>query len=103
MLLENAEKTGDVQYANELKDLVLIPEYGWLDRIGFMLGGMYTFNKVVPQLQDFDFRKDALNLEVPVYFMIGRYDIRSNYWFAEDYFKKLQAPSKKLFISSLFL
>lgn len=142
LLLDNAEKTGDVQYAKELKDLgeppyfgsnpiskymkvfgrvygifeephikserykkerglieqVLIPEYGWLDRVGFVLGGMFTFNKVFPQLQDFDFREDALDLKVPVYFMLGRHDISSNYWLAEDYFKKLQAPSKKLFM-----
>jgi|GEM_PF-73548 len=142
MLLDNAEKTGDVQYAKELKDLgeppylgsnpllkymkvfsrvygifeepyiksdrykkergltnlVLIPEYGWLDRVGFMLGEMYTFNKVIPQLQEFDFRKDALDLKVPVYFMIGRHDVRSNYSLAEDYFKKLQAPSKEIFM-----
>lgn len=142
MLLDNAEKTGDVQYAKELKDLgeppylgsnpllkymkvfsrvygifeepyiksdrykkergltnlVLISEYGWLDRAGFMLGEMYTFNKVIPQLQEFDFRKDALDLKVPVYFMIGRHDVRSNYSLAEDYFKKLQAPSKELFM-----
>ncbi len=142
MLLDNAEKTGDVQYAKELRDLgeppyfgsnpiskymkvlgreygvfeepyiksekykkegglieqTLIPEYGWLDRVGYMLGGMYTFNKVFPQLQDFDFRNDALDLKVPVYFMLGRYDVNSNYWLAEDYFKKLQAPSKELFM-----
>lgn len=142
MLLDNAEKTGDVKYSEELKDLgeppysgsnsilkymkvngrvygifeepyikserfrkergltelVLIPEYGWLDRVGWFLGQMNTFNKVIPQLQEFDFRKDALDLNVPVYFMLGRHDIRSNYWLAEDYFKKLQAPSKKLFM-----
>ncbi len=142
MLLDNAEKTGDVEYAKELKDLgeppysgsnpffkvmkvhgraygifeepyikserfrteggltelVLIPEYGWLDRVGWFLGQMNTFNKVNPQLQEFDFRKDALDLKVPVYFMLGRPDIRSNYWLAEDYFKKLQAPSKELFM-----
>ncbi len=142
MLLDNAEKTGDVKYAKELKDLgeppysgsnpflkymrvnyraygifeephikserfrkergltesVLIPEYGWLDRVGWFLAQMYTFNKVIPQLQDFDFRKDALELKVPVYFMLGRHDVRSNYWLAEDYFNKLQAPNKKLFM-----
>ncbi len=143
MLLDNAEKTGDVQYAKELKDLgeppyfgnnsisaymkvlgreygvfekpeikseeykregdILMlalrqPEYGWLDRVGYMLGAMNTFNAVYPQLQDFDFREDALDLQVPVYFMLGRHDINSNYWLAEDYFERLQAPSKKLFM-----
>ncbi len=76
----------------------LIPEYGWLDRVGFMLGAMNTFNVVFPQLQEFDFRQDALDFKVPVYFMLGRYDVNATYWLAEEYFQMLRAPSKQLTI-----
>jgi pimeloyl-ACP methyl ester carboxylesterase len=86
------------QYKREggLGGQAFIPEYGWLDRLNFMRGAMDTFNIVYPQLQDFDFRKDALRFDVPVYFFLGRHDVNATYWLAEDYFTNLQAPQKRL-------
>ncbi len=43
----------------DLAGQTLIPEYGWLDRVNFMRAAMDTFNVVYPQLQDYDFRRDA--------------------------------------------
>jgi proline iminopeptidase len=40
---------------------------------------MDTFKVVYPQLQDFDFRKDALHFDVPVYFFLGRHDMNVTY------------------------
>ena len=34
------------------------PEYGWMDRIYYLLGLMNTFNVVYPQLQDLDLREN---------------------------------------------
>jgi pimeloyl-ACP methyl ester carboxylesterase len=82
----------------DLMGQAFIPEYGWLDRVGFILGAMNTFNVVYPQLQDFDFRRDALDFQVPVYFILGRHDINATYWLAEEYFQMLRAPSKELYI-----
>ncbi len=82
----------------DLMGQAFIPEYGWLDRVGFMLGAMDTFNAVFPQLQEFDFRTDALDFQVPVYFILGRHDINATYWLAEEYFQMLRAPSKQIYI-----
>jgi pimeloyl-ACP methyl ester carboxylesterase len=83
-------------------DLLLLtlrqPEYGWLDRLNFLRGLMDTFNVVYPQLQDFDFRQDAQTFELPVYIILGRHDVNGTYWVAEDYFNRLQAPHKRLYI-----
>jgi pimeloyl-ACP methyl ester carboxylesterase len=83
-------------------DLLLLmfkqPEYGWLDRLYYILSLKDTFNAVYPQLQDFDFRLDAATLDLPVYMILGRYDINGTYWLAEEYFKTLQAPHKQLYI-----
>ena len=83
-------------------DLLLLmfkqPEYGWLDRLYFLLSLKDTFNAVYPQLQEFDFRLDAANLDLPVYMILGRYDINGTYWLAEEYFNTLQAPHKQLYI-----
>ncbi|MFZ6020388.1 MAG: alpha/beta fold hydrolase [Chloroflexota bacterium] len=73
------------------------PEYGWLDRIYYLLGLMNTFNKVYPQLQEMDFRVDANQLEVPVYLIQGRFDMNNPSPLPEEYFEVLQAPAKKMF------
>lgn len=74
------------------------PEYGWLDRIYYLLGLMNTFNVVYPQLQEMDFRIDATKLDVPVYLILGRNDMNNPSPLPEEYFQVLDAPVKELFI-----
>lgn len=72
------------------------PEYGWLDRVYYLLGLMNTFNVVYPQLQEMDFRQDATRLDLPVYIVLGRHDMNNPSEIPEDYFNRLEAPSKQL-------
>ena len=72
------------------------PEYGWLDRVYYLLGMMNTFNVVYPQLQEMDFRQDAALLELPVYIFLGRHDMNNPSEIPEEYFNRLEAPSKQL-------
>ena len=73
------------------------PEYGWLDRVYYLLGLMNTFNVVYPQLQEMDFRLDATHLDLPVYIILGRNDMNNPYPIPEEYYQRLEAPSKQLF------
>ena len=92
-------KSEDFRRDGDLLRLTLRqPEYGWWDRVNFMRGLMDTFNAVYTQLQDFDFREDALNFDLPVYIILGRHDVNATYWIAEEYFNSLQAPHKQLHI-----
>ena len=52
------------------------PEYGLVDKVNWLRGLMDVFNVVYPQLEDLDFTTQAAELEVPVYFLVGRYDGR---------------------------
>jgi len=72
------------------------PEYGWLDRIYYLLGLMNTFNAVYPQLQEIDFRVDATQLDLPVYILLGRHDMNNPSRIPEEYFSLLESPSKRL-------
>lgn len=72
------------------------PEYGWLDRLYYLLGMMNTFNVVYPQLQEMDFRVDAARLDLPVYIVLGRHDMNNPSPIPEEYFNLLQAPRKQL-------
>ncbi len=94
----------NIQNPEYLKDgdiLLLMlkqPEYGWLDRLYYLLGLMNTFNAVYPQLQEIDFRLDATHLELPVYMFLGRHDMNNPITSPQDYFNKIDAPYKELFI-----
>lgn len=72
------------------------PEYGWLDRVYYLLGLMNTFNMVYPQLQTMDFRADATLFELPVYLVLGRHDMNNPSQLPEAYFNLLDAPRKQL-------
>ena len=74
------------------------PEYGWLDRIYYLLGLMNTFNVVYPQLQETDFRVDVTHLNLPVYIILGRHDMNNPSQIPEEYFKLLETPKKELII-----
>ena len=74
------------------------PEYGWLDRLNYLLGLMTTFNTVYPQLQEIDFREDATHFDLPVYLILGRHDMNNPLQIPEGYFEMIQAPKKELFI-----
>ena len=73
------------------------PEYGWLDRVYYLLGLVNTFNAVYPQLQEMDFRQDATHFDLPVYLILGRHDMNNPYQIPVDYFDLIEAPSKQLY------
>lgn len=72
------------------------PEYGLYDKVNYLRGMLTKFNDVYQQLYTIDLRKQALKLDVPVYFMEGRHDINAPPVLVEEYFKSLIAPHKEL-------
>lgn len=73
------------------------PEYGWMDKIYYLLGMVNTFNIVYPQLQATDFRVDATHYDLPVYMVLGRNDMNNPSEIPEAYFNLIDAPQKQLF------
>ncbi len=72
-------------------------EYGLYDKINWFRGALETIDAVYPQLWNVDFRQQATKLDVPVYFLLGRYDVNAPPVLAEEYFQLLEAPRKELF------
>ena len=90
----------DEEYRRDGDILMLMlkqPEYGWLDRLYYLMGLMNTFNAVYPQLQTMDFRKDATQFDLPVYVILGRHDMNNPPHIPEEYFNLVDAPRKQLF------
>ena len=71
-------------------------EYGLYDKASWFRGALETMDAVYPQLWDVDFRVQATQFEVPVYFLLGRHDVNAPPVLAEDYFELLNAPHKEL-------
>jgi hypothetical protein len=80
---------------NTFRDL-FSSEYGMLDKINFFRGIVNTFNAVYPQLYSIDLRTDYQNIEVPVYFFLGRHDVNAPTSLVEEYFAILNAPTKEI-------
>lgn len=72
------------------------PEYGLYDKVNWFRGALETMNVVYPQLWDVDFREQAKQLDVPVYFLIGRHDVNAPPVLTEEYYELLNTPHKEL-------
>lgn len=80
---------------NTFRD-IFSTEYGVLDKINFFRGVINTFNHVYRQLYEIDLRKDYAELDVPVYFFLGRYDLNAPTSLVEEYVQVLDAPDKEI-------
>ena len=80
---------------NTLADLAS-PEFGLYDKVNWVRGVLDTLGIVYPQLWTVDFRTQAVRLDLPVYFLIGRYDINAPTIFTEQYYALLTAPHKEI-------
>ena len=69
-----------------------VPEYGYIDKINHTRGLIETFNVVYPQLEGLDFKEQAAELQVPVYFFVGRHDVNAMASLVEEYYNALTAP-----------
>ena len=87
---------GEGASADILIDAINEPEYGLLDKVNWLLGLMNTFNTVYPQIADLDLTTQAKELDVPAYFLVGRYDVNAMASLVERYYAVLDAPHKEL-------
>jgi pimeloyl-ACP methyl ester carboxylesterase len=71
-------------------------EYGIIDKINYARGIIDTYNQVYQQLYDIDMREDYTQLDVPVYFFMGRHDVNAPTVFVEEYMDVLDAPEKQI-------
>jgi pimeloyl-ACP methyl ester carboxylesterase len=64
--------------------------------IAFVRGESFSSKVLWPRINAFDASKACPRVEVPVFFLLGRYDRQVSASLAFDYFTRLEAPSKEL-------
>ncbi|NKC01272.1 MAG: alpha/beta fold hydrolase [Pseudomonadales bacterium] len=72
------------------------PEYTLLDILAMVEGMLSVAVQMWPEMVAIDFRKDAINLKVPVYFFTGRHDYNTPFELTEEYYEVLSAPHKEI-------
>ncbi|UMG93285.1 alpha/beta hydrolase [Nocardioides sp. TF02-7] len=77
---------------------LFVEEYTLLEQVHALGAFLDVFATLYPQLQDIDFRVDAVELDVPVYLVQGRHEARGRSELAEEWFGMLQAPHKELIV-----
>lgn len=79
-----------------MADSLLAPEYGVYDKVNVIRGAIYTLDAVYPHLWSIDLRKQALELQVPVYILHGSQEFNAMPALVEEYYQLLAAPHKEL-------
>lgn len=81
--------------ANEMPAILFVPEYDLMDRINAFKGFLDTASVLYPQLQDIDFRRDIMSLDIPYYLVLGEHEARGRAVLANEWFEIVNAPSKE--------
>ena len=75
---------------------LFVPEYTLTEQVRSMAAMMDTFALMYPQVQDVDFRRDAPQLDVPVYLVEAAHEAPGRAVLARQWSTALSAPSKHL-------
>lgn len=81
---------------NRLLDIITAPEYGLIDKVNWVRGLDDVFSYVYPMLGEIDLITNAAKLDVPVYFIEGRWDVNAMTSLVERYYNVLEAPHKEI-------
>jgi pimeloyl-ACP methyl ester carboxylesterase len=76
---------------------IFTSEVSWKEKATFFKGFQFSAKHLWNQFIELNFFEEIPSVEVPVFFVMGRYD-RICHNLVEEYFHKLQAPHKELVI-----
>jgi proline iminopeptidase len=85
----------ELDAAKELPFNLFVPENSLMDKFNGLRSFLDTFSVLYPQLHNLDFRRDVPALKVPVYMVVGAHEARGRAVPANEWFDRLQAPSKE--------
>lgn len=71
-------------------------EYNLMDVIKFLKGSTFSFNTMWQEIMGLNLFELVPRLNMPIYFMLGRYDFTTPYDIAMKYGEKLIAPYKEI-------
>ena len=79
-----------------LRNLVFSREYTMVDRVNFFRGVLQSVGALYPELSRVDLFVQVPEVQIPVYFCLGRHDYEVPSVLSAKYFEALKAPRKQL-------
>ncbi len=76
---------------------VLGSEYTFIEKTNILRGLADMFAIMYPQLQEVDFRVDVPQLKLPVFILLGEFELTARSEIAREWFDQLDAPHKEIF------
>jgi pimeloyl-ACP methyl ester carboxylesterase len=70
-------------------------EYSWPEKLSYTQAAQKSFDLLLPELASLDMTRAVPKVDVPVYFLVGRYDYMAPSEVSQKYFSTLTAPNKK--------
>jgi pimeloyl-ACP methyl ester carboxylesterase len=78
------------------KEIFSAPEYSLIDKINFFRGSLFSVKHLHQELLATDLRKMVTQVEIPVYFFLGKHDYSAPFELAQNYMEVLKAPKKEI-------
>jgi pimeloyl-ACP methyl ester carboxylesterase len=79
-------------------ELLKTPQYSWGDILKVALHPFFSLKHLLDQLYQVNFFEQIPHVDIPVYFLEGRYDYTTPPQVVEKYFERLEAPKGKHFM-----
>jgi proline iminopeptidase len=92
------DRAGNSEGSGQMGENIFVEEYTFMEKAHVFAGVLETFAALYPQLQEIDFREQAMRLEVPVYLAQGAHETPGRAEPAAEWFELLDAPSKELVV-----
>ena len=86
-----------MSYLPLMKAMVTSPIFQFSDLHAFF-GAEKINSRLNTEIMDFDLEKESYEYSVPIYYVLGAADWQVHYVLAKDYFEKIDAPRKKLYM-----
>jgi pimeloyl-ACP methyl ester carboxylesterase len=94
IVFDNDQARPYVDFA-EIYTILTTPLYPLRVRLSLLRNPYFSAERLWENLKEINLKKQAPSIEVPVYFLVGRYDIIVSHVLAEKYFHTLDAPAGK--------
>lgn len=87
---------GERSYRKWIKIFLETPTYTMGDSLKWIKGNVFSIKAMWPEIMSIDLSSQVPELEIPIYFLIGRHDYNTPFKLTEEYFSQLEAPYKEL-------
>lgn len=87
---------GVTMYNLIYSNMLFATEYTIKDWMSYMKAGKFSLDALWQELMEVNFLETISELEVPVWFLVGKYDYQTPFQLVERYFNTLECPKKEL-------